>query len=277
MDNNWITEAFNSAVQSEKNGSYDDALVSYKSIIKADPGCREAYINLGSLYSRMNNLPEAMNYYEKALSLGKDYLTFFNIGSIHYKMDDYKKAIMNLEKSKIQNARFLLSSLVLGLCYSRLDNLKAAEINFSDVLKINPQNRVALTALAILFYNQNKYSRAIQLLNTILKYDEANIKIKELRSNILLKTGKIDESKQDIKSIKSISDGYRYYDEFIKSIPVEAYNDKYGTINEKIDFLKGNIENDKKSLISLSLCHLFKGETDAAIDYLFQFKGTINS
>jgi len=38
--------------------------------------------------------------------------------------------------------------------------------------------------------------------------------------------------------------------------------------DEKIDFLKSNP--DRENLITLSLCHLFKGETDTAIDYLFE-------
>jgi len=77
---------------------------------------------------------------------------------------------------------------------------------------------------------------------------------------------------KEIKIIKQKADGYRYFDEFIKSIPVDSLTDKYGTIDNKIDLLKNKTSISGDHLISLSLCHLLKGETDTAIDYLFKFK-----
>ena len=54
--------------------------------------------------------------------------------------------------------------------------------------------------------------------------------------------------------------------------PVESFTDKYGTIDDKIETLNERIKEDANSLISLSLCHLLKGDTDTAIDYLFKSK-----
>lgn len=265
-------ERFNRAIQLEKSGDYSTALNEYFSIIRENSSFREAYINLGVIYSRINRLTEAMKCYEKALSMGEDFQTYFNMGCIYYKVSKYKKAIINLEKSRNLNSSFTLASLVMGLCFSRLNNIKAAETNFKNVLKIWPQNRVALTALAIIYYNQDKYNDSIKLLNRLLKLDEKNTKIRELKSDILYKTGRIDESAEEIKSLRTISDGYKYFDEFIKSVPVEVYTDKYGTIDDKIELLKSMADSGKNCLISLSLCHLFKGETDIAIDYLFSAK-----
>ncbi|HNW27994.1 MAG TPA: tetratricopeptide repeat protein [Spirochaetota bacterium] len=267
-----INNKFNSAVQLEKDGHYEAAQKEYISIITADPSFRPAYVNLGSLYSRMNHFAESIRCFEAALTLGRDYITYFNIGCTLYKMNEYSKALASLQLSVSLNKQFALSKLVAGLCHSRLNNLTEAEKYFCDVLKIWPNNRVSLTALAIIYYNTNKYDYSLQLLNRILYLDAGNIKLRELKSNILLKTGRIDETVKEIKIIKQKADGYRYFDEFIKSIPVESLTDKYGTIDSKIDLLKNQSNKSGDHLISLSLCHLFKGETDTAIDYLFRFK-----
>jgi len=272
MSNLTVTERFNIAVQLEKEGKLPNALNEYISIIRDDREFRDAFLNLGYLYSKMNRLSDAMKCYERALALEKDYLTYFNIGSIYYKMEEYKKAVINLERSRNINSNFALSTLVMGLCYSRMNNIKAAETNFLKVLQIWPGNRVALTALAIIYYNLERFDESIPLLNRLISFDAGNQKIRELKSNILLKQGKINKSAEEVKHISKISDGYRYYDDFIQSVPVEAYTDRYGTLDEKIDFLKERSEKDRDSLISLSLCHLFKGETDTAIDYLFEAK-----
>ncbi len=267
-----VTDKFHTALKFEQEGKFREAMDIYISIVREDPDCREAYINLGSLFSRMNRFDDAMAFYQRAMKIRSDYITLFNIGCIFYKMNKYKKAVISLEKSRSLKSNFNLSSLVIGLCYSRMDNHKAAETNFINVLKITPDNRVALTALAILYYNQNKLDKSLFIINRLIKQDRSNIKIKELKSNILYKKGRFDESIEEIKSVKKISDGYRFYDEFIKSVPVETYTDKYGTINEKIDFLRENGSSDKNSLMSLSLCYLLKGETDLALDYLFKVK-----
>lgn len=267
-----LTDKFHTALQFEQKGKYREAMDIYISIVKEDPTCKEAYINLGSIFSRMNRFDDAMAFYQKALKIRSDYITLFNIGCIFYKMNRYKKAVINLEKSRSLKGNFNLSSLVIGLCYSRMNNYKAAESNFINVLKITPDNRVALTALAILYYNWDKFDKSLYIINRLIKQDSTNIKIKELKSNVLYKKGKFDESVEEIKSVKKVSDGYRFYDEFIQSVPVETYTDKYGTINEKIDYLRENSASDKNSLISLSLCYLLKGETDLALDYLFKVK-----
>lgn len=265
-----LLERFNFAIQLEKSGDYIAALSEYIDIIKMDKTFRDVYINLGSLYSRMNRLDEAMKSYKVALKLKEDFITYFNMGCIYYKHNDYKKAVINLEKSRQFNSNFALALQVMGLCYSRMNNIKAAEANFLDVLKIWSTNKVALTALAIIYYNSGRFDESILFLNRLLSVDPENSKIRELKYSIHYKRNEFDESKQEIKDIKKTSDGYKIYDEFIKSVPVEAYSDKYGTLDEKIDYLKANPDRD--NLISLSLCHLFKGETDTAIDYLFEVR-----
>ncbi|MDM7988254.1 MAG: tetratricopeptide repeat protein [Smithella sp.] len=263
---------FNRAIQLEKSGDHVHALSEYRALISEYPSFRNAYVNLGSLYSRMEHLPEAIKCYEAALSLGHDFITFFNMGCILYKMENYQGALKNLEQSVALNNNFALSKLIIGLCNSRLNKLQKAEKNFIDVLRIWPANRVALTALAIIYYNTGRYDRSLRLLDKLIQIDADDIKIRELKSDILLKTGRINESAAEIKVIKRKSEGYRFYDEFIKSIPVETLTDRLGTIDDKIKSLNDKVFADSSSLISLSLCHLFKGETDEAIDYLYKFK-----
>ncbi|HOO71221.1 MAG TPA: CDC27 family protein [Spirochaetota bacterium] len=272
-----LHEKFNRAITMERQGNYLHALDEYIKIISENKNFREAYLNLGSLYARMKRYKEAMQCYSMAQELREDYLTYFNIGSIFYTQGLFKKAIFNLQKARNMHPGFTLSILVTGLCYSRLKNIKAAESNFIQVLNSSPNNRVALTALAMIYYNNKKYDEAVILLNRLLNINSANHVIRELKSEILFKSGRIDDSIVELKTLKKKKIGYTMYDEFIKSVPVEAYTDRYGTMDEKINTLKEKAGTDNQSLISLSLCHLFKGETDTAIEYLIKArKKTLN-
>jgi tetratricopeptide (TPR) repeat protein len=274
MQHTTVSEKFNIAIRLEKGCDYEGALKEYKSILLINPNFRDAYVNIGSLYSRMNKLGEAMQYYMKALSLGQDYITLFNVGSIFYKMGKYAEAIPNLKKSYTINTAFILSRLVIGLCYSRLNEFAFAEKHFIAVLKSWPGNRVAMTALAMIYYNAKKYKQSLQLIDGLLQIDTNNVKIRGLKSDLLLKIGHMKESLSEIKKIKKATSTFNYFDAFIKSVPVEIYTDKYGSIDDKIKTLKKNIYDDPANIISLSLCHLLAGDTDSAIDCLSQLKKT---
>jgi tetratricopeptide (TPR) repeat protein len=274
-----IEERLNRAVQIEKKGYYDKAIKEYLSIIRDKTDFKEAYLNLGALYSRMREIKKAIICYKKALRIGEDYLTYFNLGSILYKNGDHKKAVLSLDRSRRLNRNFVLSILVMGLCFSRLKNFKAAEACFHEALSMQPDNRSALTALAIIYIDKKKYSKSLELLNKIISLDTKNLRVRKLKANVLYHLNRLDESASEIKHLKTYSDNFRSYDEFIQSIPIQIYTDKYGTIDKKISSIQKSAKGskDRKNLITLSLCYILKGETDAAIDYLFEArKGLYN-
>jgi tetratricopeptide (TPR) repeat protein len=256
----------------EEQGNFTNAISEYRAILAQDSSIRDAYMNLGYVYSRLGRFSDAMNAYRDCLALGSDYLLYFNMGSICYKLGSYKNAVINLERARKMNSGFALSTLVIGLSYSRMNNIRAAEVNFRKVLEMWPSNRVALTALSIMYFHQERHEESLALLERLISMDGDNARLREFRSRILFRSGKFDESVEEIKQLTRISRGYRLYNEFISIVPVEVLADRYGTLDDKIDLLGRKAEHDSGSLISLSLCHLFKGETDLAMEYLYRAK-----
>lgn len=267
-----LYERFNNALEYERNGEFVLALKEYGSIIHEKNDFREAYLNLGSLYARLEKYTESMKCYERAVALGEDYLVYFNIGSIYYKMGEYKKAIIHLDKSRRLDGSFVSTSLVMGLSFSRLKNTKAAEGCFKNVLSLNPDNSVALVALAILYFETGRFESALTIIERILAKDGSNQNVRKLRARVLKSMNRGEEYRQEVKEIKNTSPRFQLYDRFIQSIPVEVFTDRYGTIDEKLERLekKARDNGDPEALISASLCCLFKGDTDKAIDFLFE-------
>ncbi|MCL1833607.1 MAG: hypothetical protein FWG49_03805 [Leptospirales bacterium] len=244
-------------------------------IIKDNPNKRALYIELAVELTRINRFDQAIKSFNKANMLGEDYITFYNIGSLYYKKNDFKNAILALEKSKHLNNKFYMTFLLTGLCYGRLNNFKAAESNFINVITNSPENITALTALAILYFNQGKINDSLKILEKISNTNGKADSIQKIKSEILFNSGKITESANEIKNFKDSSVKFKRFNDYIKSIPVSILTDKYGTIEEKIFKLENHPSKTSGDLISLSLCCLFSGDTDSAIDYLFEAREKI--
>jgi len=244
-------------------------------LVKLDPSNRDVYINLAVELTERQKFDQAIKAFNKANQLNEDYITFYNIGCLYYKKNDFKNAIIALEKSKMLNDQFRMIFLLAGLCYGRLNNFKASESNFITVIMSDPENSTALTALAVLYYNQGKIDEALRILNRVSSSNVKADTIQKIKSEILFNSGKTAESANEIKLFKNNSDKFQNFNEYIKSIPVTILSDKYGSIEEKIQKLENTPSKTRDNLISLSLCHLFSGNTDSAIDYLIEARVNI--
>jgi tetratricopeptide (TPR) repeat protein len=240
------------------------------SLISRNRNNRDACLMLAAELARINRYDHAIKYFQKANDIREDYISLYNIGSLYYKKGEYKKAILALEKSKQRKPDYIMSSLVTGLSYSRLNNLKAAVSNFINVLMIDPSNKTALAALSIIYHNSGRLSDSYRLMKRLSDKYPADEKIINIKSDILYFSGNAAESIQEIKDLKKKSEKFRRYDEYIKSVPVEICNDRYGTLNDKVAKLESEDIKSSDNLLKLSLVHLFSGNTDSAIDYLFE-------
>lgn len=231
---------------------------------------KEGFINLGMHYSRMNRLSDAMACYEKALALGEDYMVYFNIGSIHYRRGEYKKAVLDLDRSRRLNGSFLLATLAMGLSFRRLGNFKAAETCFCEVLRGAPRNRAALAGLMAVYWAAGRFEDALRLTDVLLSSEGGRGGIRRLRADMLIRLKRYEESVGELKSMKEEDGSFRRYDECVKEMPPELLADSYGTIEDKIESLKTRVAYDAQAsdCIALSLCCLLAGDSDSAVEYL---------
>lgn len=269
-----IQEQFNKAVKFEEKGQYPEALEIYRSIVSEKNDYRDAYINMGSLHAKLDNLPEAIICYERVVELKGEHLNYYYLGTLHYRNEDFKKSALVLQECLNVKEEFTPAIFVMGLCFFRMHNISAAEESLRKVLEVWPNDAIALRILASVYYDTGRYTEALQLIDRAIVQENENTTIRKMRANVLYNLDRLGESAAEIKHFKNSSDDFKCYDEFIKTIPDDILTDKLGTIDEKIDSIKEKVqtEGDKESLIALSLCHLLKGDTDIAIDYLFEAK-----
>jgi len=253
----------------------NESLIKIVEYIRHNPSDRDAYIELAVKLTEMKRFDQAIKSFYKANSIKEDYITFYNIGCLYYKKADFKNAIIVMEKSKLLNSRFYMNFLLTGLCYGRLNNFKAAESNFINVLMSDPVNTTALTSLAVLYHNQGRIDDSLKFINKLSNLKSNSDAVQRIKSELLFSSGKTAESANEIKQFKNSSDKFKNFNDYVKTIPVAILTDKYGSIGEKIQKLEDTPSKTRDNLISLSLCHLFSGNTDSAIDYLIEARSSV--
>ncbi len=262
-----IQEQFKEALRLEVDGHVGEALQLYNEILEIDNSHRAALINLGSLYYRMKQFKQALDCFLRALQLKEDYIVLFNIGSLYFRLGEYKKAIITLNQCNTCNPDFFTALLVKGIAFSKLNNYKAALKCFKEVIKKDPANKVALTATILLYYEQKNYADALRYLQHYDRYHDS-FRFREVTSDILLQCAQYSDEKLISHSLQK--KGFRQFNEYIATIPHAIFNDTKGTIETKIQQLEQEIQKEPtpQVLISLSLCHLFVGNNQTALQYL---------
>jgi len=186
-------ERINRAAAPEKSGDFLPAVNEQGLSMDGEVNGRDSLISRGSMCARMERYEEALDCFNRARALGEDYLVCFNIGSVYYRMGRYKQSILALDTARKMRGDYPAVSLLMGLGFSRLRNVKAAETCFRAVLGNDPDNTVALTALSIMYYESGRNDAALEIINRLLSVDSRNGQIRSLKARLLYRMNRFFE------------------------------------------------------------------------------------
>ena len=159
-----LTEAFRKSYYSETYQKYDEAIESIKSFYQAD----SYVINLrmGWLHYANGDFIESKRYYEKAIEL----------------------------ESKSIEAR-------LGYAYplNYLLDIEGLKANYEAILKVDPLHSLANYRLALIYYNQKDFNKAIKYLETTLSLYPFDYDSLVLMAAINVGLGNIEDAKSNYR------------------------------------------------------------------------------
>ncbi len=167
-----------------RNTIWKDPQKLWEDVISKAPNNVRAYTELGAIFRDEGQYAEAMNQFEKALKISKNYaLTYYNIGYIHYKSENYKNALMYFRKT----LEFNLPSLIrmetfnsLGMTYSEMGNDVDAVNAFKEAIKTLPTSIIPYNNLGRQYIKMGNFDSAIEILKKGLEIREEP----HLRSNL---------------------------------------------------------------------------------------------
>jgi tetratricopeptide (TPR) repeat protein len=101
-----------------RDGDLNHAERAFRSVLALDPGSAGAYANLGVIYMRRKQWPQALDMLRQAESLAPTVAGIrLNVGLVYYRQNDFQKAIAPFESVVRDLPDHYQGRYLLGLCY----------------------------------------------------------------------------------------------------------------------------------------------------------------
>lgn len=120
----------------------------------------------------------------------------------------YEDLIKDLKEALALSPKNIPLRLRLGKCYEAIFDLKNAEEQYLEVLRIDNKNSKAKEYLAEVYFSLGKYDAAQVVIEEIIDFSSENIEVLELHCKILIKLGEMQSAQEVYKSILELNPEY---------------------------------------------------------------------
>ncbi|MDY6861743.1 MAG: tetratricopeptide repeat protein, partial [Thermodesulfobacteriota bacterium] len=124
---------------------YDKAIFKLNKLSEIDKQNEVIFFNLGVSHYLSGNIKKAILYYEKAISLYKDYYqAYFNLGQIYIEnLKDNEGSLGYLKKAVSIKPDYIHGYNQMGLAYERIGRISMAVSCWEKAIEINPDFDIA--------------------------------------------------------------------------------------------------------------------------------------
>ena len=158
-----------------KEGRILEALETYKQAIDTNPEDAQPYFGLGLVYSQAGDYDKALEQYRVAIDRDPEYAeAYSNMGAIFLAAGDIERSITMYQEAIKANSLFVQAYFNLGVALAKLGRTEEAMQTYEAAIEISPDLILARINLGILYYGSGKVEEARNEFREILKRDPAN-------------------------------------------------------------------------------------------------------
>lgn len=180
---------------------FSNAITNFKKVIEIRPELYQSYYNIAYAYVRLFLFDEALIYIKKYFEYDLKNCDAYNIrGIIILEKNMLDEAIYNFNKCIELEIDFIKAYNSLGLAYLKKKDFEKSIFFFESGIKFDPNFNVLYFNLAKSYDENNKYIQAIKNVKIFLEKEPNHLKGQLFLGNCLVKTGKILEGIDILRS-----------------------------------------------------------------------------
>lgn len=190
-----LADHFEQALALHRAGALDQAEALYRNILQKDAEHAGAWHLLGVLLHSRRDLPTALEYVEKALSLCQSKAAYWNnYGAILKDLDRFEDAKTAFEKALAIRDNYADARSNLGLVQTELGRLEQAEQSLRYALRLDPRHADALRHLAVVSREKGQFEEALRLCGDAATVAPHNAKVYEIQGETLVQMKRFHEA-----------------------------------------------------------------------------------
>jgi len=175
--------------------NYDKAIELYKAIPAINPIKKLSLQRLFHIYAIEGDIDNAVRTLQTAIkNYGESYARCLELGKLNLRRGDFLGAVQSFESAVAFRPRAVDTRIWLGIALKELGNLRLAEYEFEEVLKIKPNSFQGLIHLAELKTQAMKLEDALGCLEVIERSITGNARVYICRGWIALKQGELEKA-----------------------------------------------------------------------------------
>lgn len=156
-----------------RNSLWNEPEKMWGDVISKAPRNVRAYTELGAVFRDEGRYPEAILQFERALEINKDYpLTYYNLGYVQYKLGNYGNALQYFQKTLTLKPHPMTQVDTLnsmGMTYSEMGDDRNAVSTFKEAIRILPGSIISYNNLGHQYVKMGNADLAIKALKKGLK------------------------------------------------------------------------------------------------------------
>ena len=154
-------------------GRLDDAVASYRRVLKLKPDLAEGHNNLGNALKDLGQIEAAVTSYHRALKLKPDYVeAHYNLGNALKDLGQFEEAVTSYHRALKVRPDFAEAHGNLGVALNDLGHFDDAVTSYRRALEVKPEYVVALNNLALLLNAQGKPAQSMNYIMQSLSLEE---------------------------------------------------------------------------------------------------------
>jgi len=160
---------------------FDDAIESYKQVLKIKPDYAEAYYNMGVALKSKGNPEAAIDSYKQALKIKPNYAEAHNnMGNALTDKDDLEGAIDSYKQALKIKPNYAEAYYNMGVALTNKDDLEGAIDSYKQALKIKPDYIGVYSNTCEAYEKSNKLAELSEVIS------RAKAELKEFTDDLLL-------------------------------------------------------------------------------------------